>query len=125
MKTTDDIIHEHLSGAVIAALNRLKDQRMIRSTCAGRLRDLSQARITEIIQGRRKVTQYYLKKLAAGGILNITKILAGRDLSALPPEEQLVLKRLLIDDTILDGIIKVLEKGKEDDLKTLLKILGA
>ena len=120
---TDIEVWKKYKAPVIRILEDLRDQRIVRQVCRERLGDMKPARISEMISGATDISTYYVAKFIQGGIMTIEQILAGRDLSKLPEQDQMVFLRLMIDEEELVLINKIKQKGVS--LKTLLKgVLG-
>jgi len=85
---------------VIRELIRLRSHREMSQVCREKLGGIATARLTELIQGKRELTMYYLGKFLRGGIVNLKQILAGRKMEDLPYEDRALLRKLAMRDDL-------------------------
>jgi len=121
MKDTSPRVPPKIQESVVRELVRIRDTPggSLRRVCRERLGGLNPARLTEIIQGDREVTTYYLALLMRGGVMSVEKILAGRDPEQLSQEEQDVIERLSLDQEEVSLLSRLKRRGF--DMKSIMK----
>lgn len=103
---------------LIAILNRLADNRELSDT-ARRL-NINKQRLTELKNGRRELTFYYLNLLRTGGVMTVEDILRKKPMDSLTKDERIIILRLTADPEILELIYEAQKNGLP--VKDLLKL---
>jgi hypothetical protein len=94
---------------LIPILNRLVYHRELSNTA--RNLNLDKHRLTELKNGRRELTFYYLNILVTGGVMTVEDILSKKPMDSLTKEERTVVLRLDADPEILELIYEAKKKG--------------
>lgn len=123
-KIQDDetrIIKKYAS-PVLAELRRLASDRLLSAICRDKLGGMKSSRLTELHSESRPLTPYYLGKLIQGEVVTIEQILQGKKISELPKEDQLLFRKLSMDDRFVELFGEYQDKGKLEKLKKLMEI---
>lgn len=116
----ETLILRKCKAPVLQILRNLAYEKRLAGLCRERF-NMAPARLTELHTERRELTPYYLAKLVSGGIVKIETILQGKKLEELPREDQLVLKKIFMEDEEIEIYWKAKEKGV--NVKAYLKQL--
>jgi hypothetical protein len=103
---------------LVPILDRLAYHRELSNTA--RKLNLDKHRLTELKNGRRDLTFYYLNIFVLGGVMTVEDILRKKPMESLTKEERTVVLRLDADPEILELIYAAKKKGLP--VKELLNI---
>lgn len=105
----------------LKALERYREERQL--AFVARSIRVHPNRLSEILKGKRELTEYYLGRLLTGGFVTIEQLLGGKKLEDLSPEERRFIERFMLKDATMDRIAAVRDRGLDLD-NILDSILG-
>lgn len=112
----DRILHQEL----IPILQEYAEKRQL-AELSHNLNIKHKSRLTELKNGKRKLTFFWLNLFFEGGVMGVNNITRGRKLSDLSEIERKTVLRLAPDDETLVLIHQIEELGL--DVKTILKAI--
>ena len=106
---------------VLEIIRNLARSREMSQVCREKLNGMKPGRLTELHTETRSLTPYYLGKLLRGGIVTIEQILQGKNLKDLPEEDQILIRKLSMDERFVKLYGRYQDQGKLDKLMQLME----